>query len=90
MDFCQYRIAAVSSVAHPMFSEEYMGSHAWPSRKTGKIPTVPRCLEQFHMQAVISLLHEQGKSNYLRQTENFYTVVRRKFTTTRTKRRKKV
>jgi hypothetical protein len=83
-------MAANTSVAVPMFSEEYMGTHAWPSTKSGNLPTVPRCLEQFHMQAVVSLLREERRSNFLRQKESFYAVVRRKFSTARTNWRKKV
>ena len=86
MQLPTYRQAAYSSLAWPMFSKQYMGTHFWPSdkakRTTPSSKTVPRCLEQIHMQAVINILRKQNLEGYLYQHEKFYNVVRRKFSST--------
>lgn len=89
IDLSTYQVAAATSVEQPLFSEEFMGTHTWPSppsatKKTG-LPTVPRCMEIVHMQSMMMILRARGKINYLHRKETFYNIIRKKFATFRVK-----
>ena len=93
MDLSTYRSAASTCVMSPLFSEQYYGTHAWPShtaKRGSDCNVVPRDLELVHMAAVQIILNKENKSSYNHQKDRLYNIVRKKFSTARRRWKQKV